>query len=167
MEREIDELAARTQETRRGSAMDSDLELASVHATTPYSHRDANRGHSGIAGMKMTSSRCLARSGKKISAAAVMHGRRRDLAGAHGLSPRGHGSIQNLYEMEEGNMGFSPKTENKDRDELEMAGDRKGRQRGEVSDGELGLRGTVDLVRGNEASRWKRMRAEGCDGLYR
>jgi hypothetical protein len=69
--------------------------------------------------------------------------------------------------MEEGNMGFSPKTENKDRDELEMAGDRKGRQRGEVSDGELGLRGTVDLVRGNEASRWKRMRAEGCDGLYR
>jgi hypothetical protein len=111
--------------------MDGNMELTGVHAyaTTPYGHGDTNRGHSGIAGMKATSSRCKARSGKKISAAAAMHGRRRDLAGVHGLGPRGHGSTQNLYEMEEGDMGFSPKTENKDGDELEMAGDRKGGQR--------------------------------------
>jgi hypothetical protein len=31
--------------------------------------------------------------------------------------------------MEEGDKGFSPKTENKDGDELERAGDRKGGQR--------------------------------------
>jgi hypothetical protein len=92
--------------------------------------------------------------------------------------------------MEEGDKGFSPKTENKDGDELEMAGDRRTasscknsestrerpkvkhkertavtassprrrpqqtvagdgesvEQRGEVSDGELGLRGAADLV---------------------
>jgi hypothetical protein len=87
--------------------MDGNMELTGVHAyaTTPYGHGDTNRGHSGIAGMKATSSRCKARSGKKISAAAAMHGRRRDLAGVHGLGPRGHGSTQNLYEMEEGDMG--------------------------------------------------------------
>jgi hypothetical protein len=37
-----------------------------------------------------------------------------------------------------------------------VAGDgESAKQRGEVSDGELGLRGATDLVRGDEASRWE------------